>query len=215
MVLEEILQLLSVTSAEKVADMYFEKVAGVKDDMLADADFFLSSDPAAHSLSEIILAYPGFYAIAIFRLASQMQELGVPLLPRIFTEHAHSKTGIDIHPGAQIGVPFFIDHGTGVVIGETTKIGQRVKMYQGVTLGALAVSKEVANQKRHPTVEDDVVLYAGCCILGGQTVIGKGAVIGGNAWVTASIPAQQLVLQNTSIEVLDKKILQSVINFTI
>lgn len=150
-------------------------------------------DPAAKSFEEVIFCYPGLYAITIFRLAHVLHGLGVPVLPRIMTEHAHGKTGIDIHPGANIGEEFFVDHGTGVVIGETTDIGARVTLYQGVTLGALSFQRDeegalVRGNKRHPTIEDDVVIYAGATILGGATVIGKGSVIGGNVWVTRSVP---------------------------
>ena len=144
------------------------------------------------------MSYPSLHAVAIYRLAHELHELGVPLLPRIMTEHAHARTGIDIHPGATIGRRFFIDHGTGVVIGETTVIGDRVQLYQGVTLGALsfprgADGKLLRGQKRHPTIEDDVTIYAGATILGGETVIGRGSVIGGNVWLTESVPANTRV----------------------
>lgn len=149
-------------------------------------------DPAAKSYDEIIFSYPGLFAITVYRIAHQLYEQGVSLIPRIMTEYAHSKTGIDIHPGAQIGKSFFIDHGTGVVIGETTKIGDRVRIYQGVTLGALSLPKDAVerlrNEKRHPTIEDDVIIYAGVTILGGETVIGARSVIGGNVWITTSVP---------------------------
>jgi serine O-acetyltransferase len=148
-----------------------------------------TGDPAARSRSEVIRTYPGFYAISAYRVAHKLVELGVPGIPRIITEHAHSRTGIDIHPEARIGNHFCIDHGTGVVIGETTVIGNHVKIYQGVTLGALSVNKEDAQRKRHPTLEDNVVVYAGATILGGETVIGQGSIIGGNVWLTRSVPA--------------------------
>ena len=153
-----------------------------------DIDAMYEGDPAAKSRDEVIRTYPGFYAIAAYRIAHELHSLGVLGIPRIITEHAHSKTGIDIHPGAKIGDHFCIDHGTGVVIGETSVIGDHVKIYQGVTLGALSVNKEDASKKRHPTLEDNVVVYAGATILGGETVIGKGSVIGGNVWLTSSIP---------------------------
>ena len=150
-------------------------------------------DPAAKSFDEIIFSYPGLYAITIYRIAHQIFHQGVPLIPRIMTEYAHSKTGIDIHPGAHIGESFFIDHGTGVVIGETTAIGKRVRLYQGVTLGALSLSREecenLRNQKRHPTIEDDVIIYANATVLGGKTIIGARSVIGGNVWITDSVPS--------------------------
>jgi serine O-acetyltransferase len=149
-------------------------------------------DPAAKSFDEIIFGYPGIFAITVYRIAHQLYEQGVSLIPRIMTEYAHSMTGIDIHPGARIGESFFIDHGTGVVIGETTEIGNHVRIYQGVTLGALSLPKETVerlrNEKRHPTIEDDVIIYAGVTILGGKTVIGARAVIGGNVWITESVP---------------------------
>ncbi len=149
-------------------------------------------DPAAKSYDEIIFSYPGLFAITVYRIAHQLLEQGVPLMPRIMTEYAHSQTGIDIHPGAHIGESFFIDHGTGVVVGETTEIGDRVRIYQGVTLGALSLPREAVDalrmKKRHPTIEDDVIIYGGATILGGDTVIGARTVIGGNVWLTESVP---------------------------
>jgi serine O-acetyltransferase len=149
-------------------------------------------DPAARGFDEIIFSYPGLFAVTIYRIAHQLHHQGVPMIPRIMTEFAHSHTGIDIHPGAQIGESFFIDHGTGVVIGETTVIGNRVRLYQGVTLGALSLSREecesLRNRKRHPTIEDDVIIYANATVLGGETVIGARSVIGGNVWITHSVP---------------------------
>jgi serine O-acetyltransferase len=149
-------------------------------------------DPAAKSYDEIIFSYPGLFAVTVYRVAHQLHGQGLPLVPRIMTEYAHSVTGIDIHPGASIGESFFIDHGTGAVIGETTEIGNRVRIYQGVTLGALSVPREEVDElrtkKRHPTIEDDVVIYSGATILGGETVIGARSVIGGNVWITESVP---------------------------
>lgn len=149
-------------------------------------------DPAAKSYDEIIFSYPGLFAITVYRIAHEIYKQKVSLIPRIMTEYAHGRTGIDIHPGARIGESFFIDHGTGVVIGETTEIGQRVRLYQGVTLGALSLPKDAVeklrNEKRHPTIEDDAIIYAGVTILGGETVIGARSVIGGNTWLTASVP---------------------------
>ncbi len=151
-----------------------------------------SGDPAAKSYDEIIFCYPGLFAIMVYRVAHQLYRQGVPLIPRIMTEYAHGKTGIDIHPGAEIGESFFIDHGTGVVIGETTIIGKRVRLYQGVTLGALSLPPEAVEslrtQKRHPTIEDDVIIYSGATVLGGETVIGARSTIGGNVWLTESVP---------------------------
>jgi serine O-acetyltransferase len=158
-------------------------------DVLAAFD----SDPAASGIDEIVACYPGLYAIAIYRVANRLLSLGGEVVPRMLTEYAHSRTGIDIHPGATIGASFFIDHGTGIVIGETSHIGDRVRVYQGVTLGALSVrhrsrADKAQGNKRHPTIEDDVTIYANATILGGNTVIGKGAVVGGNAWITFSVP---------------------------
>lgn len=161
----------------------------------------LEGDPAAQSIDEVIFSYPGLFAITVYRLAHALWIRDVPLLPRMMTEYAHSKTGIDINPGAEIGEHFFIDHGTGIVIGETTKIGDRVRVYQGVTLGALSLPKDAGsryrNKKRHPTIEDDVIIYSGATILGGETVIGTRSVIGGNVWITESIPPDTRVLLKT------------------
>jgi len=168
-----------------------------------DVEAAYMGDPAAKSFAEIILSYPSIKAVTIQRLAHVLHTLGVPLLPRIMTEHAHQATGIDIHPGAEIGRSFFIDHGTGVVVGETTRIGDHVKLYQGVTLGALSFSLDeqgnmIRGQKRHPTIEDDVTIYAEATILGGETVIGKGSVIGGNVWLTSSVPpGSKVVIEPT------------------
>jgi serine O-acetyltransferase len=164
-----------------------------------DAEALYQGDPAARSLDEVILTYPGFYATAIYRFAHALHGLGLPLVPRLLTEMAHRNTGVDIHPGARIGRRFVIDHGTGVVIGETCVIGNGVKLYQGVTLGALTVDKALADQKRHPTLEDRVVVYANATILGGGTVIGHDSVIGGNAWITASVPPFSLVSRKSEV----------------
>lgn len=180
-------------AAEGMVNQFFDMLPPLRADLLHDADAMLEGDPASRSKSEVVRSYPGFYAIASYRIANTLLHLGVPDIPRIITEHAHSRTGIDIHPGATIGGHFCIDHGTGIVIGETTHIGDHVKIYQGVTLGALSVSKEDAKRKRHPTIEDHVVLYAGASILGGETVIGHHSVIGGNVWLTRSVPPHSKV----------------------
>ena len=159
-----------------------------------------SGDPAAASRDEVIFAYPGFLATAVHRIAHILYRLDVPLVPRLLAEWAHGKTGIDIHPGAQIGASFAIDHGTGIVIGETSVIGERVRVYQGVTLGALAVSKRLAHKKRHPTLGHDVVVYANATILGGSTVVGDGSIIGGNVWLTTSVPPRSVVQFTSSVE---------------
>lgn len=166
-----------------------------------DARAIYKSDPAARSLEEVYLAYPGFYAIAIFRLSHELYLKGFPIVPRLMTEYAHYKTGVDINPGAQIGASFFIDHATGVVIGETAVIKDHVKLYQGVTLGALSVNKNHQGIKRHPTIEDNVTIYANATILGGQTVIGKNSIIGGNVWLTDSVPPGSLVTHRPKIQI--------------
>jgi serine O-acetyltransferase len=176
--------------AERIVGIFFDRLPAVRAILATDVQAAFDGDPAATSTDETIFCYPGLSAITIQRLAHEFYLLGVPLLPRIMTEYAHSRTGIDIHPGADLGESFFIDHGTGVVIGETTTIGRNVKVYQGVTLGALAPAfgQLLRGQKRHPTIEDNVTIYAGATILGGGTVIGKGSVIGGNVFITKSVP---------------------------
>ncbi len=178
---------------KEIAKAFFSNLERVFDSINQDIDAMFEGDPAAKSRTEIVRSYPGFFAIAAYRVAHEIHKLGVQLIPRIITEFAHGKTGIDIHPGAQIGHHFCIDHGTGVVIGETTNIGNHVKIYQGVTLGALSVRKKDADSKRHPTIEDKVVIYAGATILGGETTIGENTVIGGNVWLTKSVPANSRV----------------------
>lgn len=169
-----------------------------------DIEAIYQGDPAAISKFEVIRAYPGFYAICLYRIAHALLRLDIPLLPRILTEYAHSKTGIDIHPAAEIGEYFCIDHGTGVVIGETCIIGDHVKLYQGVTLGALSVDKNMAFMKRHPTVEDHVIIYSGATILGGDCLIGHHSIIGGNVWLTKSVPPCSTVYHRPDIEVVEQ-----------
>ncbi len=176
-----------VQSSAFPPELLFGSLLAIRETLVMDANAILNGDPAATSLDEIILSYPGFLATAHYRLAHFLHQQGFNLVPRIITEKAHRETGIDIHPGAKIGERFFVDHGTGVVIGETTVIGSGVKLYQGVTLGALSISKEMAKSKRHPTIEDEVLIYANATILGGETVIGRGSIIGGNAWITESV----------------------------
>ncbi len=208
----DLLNILNATKAcrncdnEKIARTFFEKVPELYRLLNTDIHSLLTGDPAARVEFEVIRAYPGFYALCFYRIAHELLQLEVPLLPRILTEHAHSKTGIDIHPAAKIGEHFFIDHGTGIVIGETAEIGNHVKLYQGVTLGALSVNKSLEFTKRHPTVEDYVVIYSGATILGGDTVIGHHCVIGGNVWLTKSIPAGTLVYHDPEIIVVEGKI---------
>lgn len=187
--------------AVAIADRFFRRLAATCACLGQDAAFIQANDPACTSVSEVILAYPGFYAIAAYRVGHILYREGVPTLPRLITEHAHEWTGVDIHPGAEIGCPFFIDHGTGVVVGETTRIGDRVKVYQGVTLGALSVKKELAQERRHPTIGDDVVLYASAAVLGGDTFVGEGSVIGGNVWLTESVPARSIVYHKSTVRI--------------
>lgn len=175
--------------AQKAVETLIAEIPALRKKIQMDADAILQGDPAARSLGEVILSYPGLEAILIYRIAHFLHKNGIPLIPRIMTEHAHNKTGIDIHPGAEIGESFFIDHGTGIVIGETAVIGNNVRIYQGVTLGALCLKKDLQNKKRHPTIQDDVTIYSGATILGGETIIGKGCTICGNTWIVESIPA--------------------------
>ena len=175
--------------AEEIVQKFLERLTTIREYLCTDVQAAYDGDPAAYSTDEIIFSYPGLFAITVYRIAHELWELKVPMIPRIMTEYAHSKTGIDIHPGAKIGKYFFIDHGTGIVIGETTEIGDNVKIYQGVTLGALSTRKgqQLKGTKRHPTIGDNVTIYSGTTILGGETVIGKGATIGGNAFIVNSV----------------------------
>jgi serine O-acetyltransferase len=182
----------AVPQADRV-DRFFAGLPPIYEALLADADAMYQGDPAATSLDEVILGYPGFFAIAIYRIAHALHELGVPLFPRLLTEFGHRETGIDIHPAAEIGVRFAIDHGTGVVIGETAVLGDRVKLYQGVTLGAASVRKSLSQTKRHPTIGNNVVIYANATILGGDTVVGDDSIIGGNVWLTHSVPPKSVI----------------------
>jgi serine O-acetyltransferase len=181
--------------AAEVVSAFLDRIPAVRETLSDDVQAAFDSDPAAQSTDETVFSYPGLYSISVQRLAHEFYRLDVPLLPRIMTEYAHGETGIDIHPGAELGNRLFIDHGTGVVIGETCVIGRNVKIYQGVTLGALApdFGQALRGTKRHPTIEDDVTIYAGATILGGETVIGRGSVIGGNVFITRSVPAQNRV----------------------
>ncbi len=188
--------------AADCAAEFLMRLPVLRETLASDVQAAYDGDPAATCLDEIIFSYPGIYAVMVYRLAHELFRLGVPLIPRIMTEHAHHRTGIDIHPGTSIGASFFIDHGTGVVIGGTAIIGAGVKLYQGVTLGAFSFDKDsngqlIRDTKRHPTLEDDVVIYAGATILGGDTIIGRGSVIGGNVWLTHSIPPGTRVLQES------------------
>ena len=197
------------------AAVFFATIPALYKKLLLDATALFEADPAAKTIDEVLVAYPGFFAIATHRIAHQLQQQKIPLLPRIISEYAHSKTGIDIHPGATIGESFAIDHGTGIVIGETTVIGNKVKIFQGVTLGALSVQKEKASQKRHPTIEDNVVIYSGATILGGETVVGHDSVIGGNVWLTNTVIPFSIVYQQTDVIIQDKKTFTEPYNFFI
>ena len=208
---QELVSILNRTKAceecnnDLVAQHFFDYLPELHRIMRTDAESIYDGDPAATSEFEVIRSYPGFFAISLYRLAHALLRLEVPLIPRILTEHAHSETGIDIHPGAVIGEYLFIDHGTGIVIGETAVIGNRVKLYQGVTLGALSVEKVLANTKRHPTIEDDVIIYAGATILGGETVIGHDSIIGGNVWLTSSVPPHSTAYHQPTVKIVDSK----------
>lgn len=183
-----------------IENRFVEQLPRVHDLLMKDAEAISAGDPAARDTREVIRTYPGFYAVAIHRMAHEFHKLEVPLIPRILSEFAHSQTGIDIHPGATIGENFCIDHGTGIVIGGTSLIGNNVKIYQGVTLGALSVRKDLAETKRHPTIEDNVVIYAGATILGGDTVVGEGSIIGGNVWLPKSVPSGSRVYYRANVK---------------
>lgn len=193
-------------NSDEVSRAFFNGVPELYRVLNTDVDAILNGDPAAKSEFEVIRAYPGFYALCFYRIAHLLYELEVPLLPRILTEYAHSKTGIDIHPAAEIGEYCYVDHGTGIVIGETAVIGNYVKIYQGVTLGALSVDKSMASIKRHPTIEDNVILYSNATVLGGDTVIGHNSIIGGNVWLTHSVPSGSLVYHNSEIIIEERKL---------
>ena len=185
----------------KVWERYVGQLPSILENLNLDAEAIRNCDPASLSIEEVYMAYPGFYAIAIYRLAHELYKVGFPMVPRLMTEYAHRQTGVDINPGAQIGKAFFIDHATGVVIGETAVIKDHVKVYQGVTLGALYVEKSLKDVKRHPTIESNVTIYANATILGGETVIGENTIIGGNAWLTSSVPPNSTVFHTPEIKI--------------
>ncbi|MDR0720238.1 MAG: serine O-acetyltransferase [Treponema sp.] len=192
-------------AAELITETFFAELPQIRAMLAEDMKAAFAGDPAAKSFEEVIISYPGFEAITAHRLAHFFYNAGVPIIPRMISELIHSRTGIDIHPGAQIGAAFFIDHGTGVVVGETSVIGKNVKIYQGVTLGALSVKKEEADKKRHPTIEDDVTIYANATILGGATVIGRGSVIGGSVWITKPVPPGSTVYIKSGGQVIEPR----------
>lgn len=193
--------------AEEIVTAFLKKIPALREILATDVQAAYDGDPAAFNTDEVIFSYPGVFAISVNRIAHELHLLGVPMIPRIMTEYAHSLTGIDIHPGATIGSYFFIDHGTGVVVGETTEIGNCVKIYQGVTLGALSTrgGQSLRHAKRHPTLEDNVTVYSGASILGGETVIGEGAIIGSNAFITSSVPSRTRVsIKNPELQFKDR-----------
>ena len=188
-----------------VWDAFLQTLPTLLEKLNFDAKACVDFDPASNSVEEVYIAYPGFFAIAIHRFCNELFNLDVPLIPRLMSEYAHRLTGVDIHPGATIGESFFIDHATGIVIGETSIIKDNVKIYQGVTLGALQVKKSLQNTKRHPTVEENVVIYANATILGGETTIGANSVIGGNVWITSSVPENSFVYHKPETKMKPKK----------
>jgi serine O-acetyltransferase len=201
----KILSALNIGNGVNIWATFKEELPEIRKKLDLDAIAFECNDPASHSLEEIYLAYPGFHAISIYRLSHALYKLNVHILPRMMTEYIHGITGIDIHPGATIGESFYIDHGTGIVIGETSIIKNGVKIYQGVTLGGIQVSKDLAKTKRHPTIEDNVCIYANATILGGDIVIGANSTIGANVWITESVPENSLVTYQTEIKIRPKK----------
>lgn len=188
-----------LSDPDLVTERFLDQLPGIYEILISDAHAIFNGDPAARSLEEVIICYPGFLAIMVYRIAHLLFKENLPVVPRMLTEYAHSKTGIDIHPGAHIGSSFCIDHGTGTVIGETTTIGDHVKIYQGVTLGAISVSKGKASVKRHPDIGDYVTIYSGATILGGKTHIGHHSVIGGNVWLTHSVAPWSVVLNKSEV----------------
>ncbi len=210
-----IARLHNLEAADKKTEAFFQKLPALQQRLYKDAACYLRFDPAAKTLEEVIITYPGFFALCVHRIAHELHQLGLPLISRLFSEYAHSKVGIDIHPAAKIGKNFFMDHGTGIVIGETTEIGDNVKIYQGVTLGALYVEKKLSDVKRHPTVEDNVVIYANATILGGATVIGHDSTIGGGAWLTRSVIPYSLVTNTVDVKIRSGKDFSGPFDFVI
>ena len=201
----EISSKLSIENSENLWNEFQKQFLTIRRKLDLDAASFLKNDPASTCIEEVYLAYPGFYAISIYRLSHQLHLLKVPIIPRMMSEYVHGITGIDIHPGATIGESFFVDHGTGIVIGETSIIKSNVKIFQGVTLGGIQVKKEMQSTKRHPTIEDNVTIYANATILGGDIIIGANSTIGANVWITQSVPENSLVTYQTEIKIRPKK----------
>ncbi|WP_420551546.1 serine O-acetyltransferase EpsC [Tenacibaculum aiptasiae] len=200
-----ILKELNILEGESIWALYQESFCRIREQLDLDALAFEQNDPACKSLEEVYLAYPGFHAIAVYRLSHELVKLNVPILPRMMSEYIHGVTGTDIHPGATIGASFFIDHATGIVIGETTHIQNNVKIYQGVTLGGLQVKKELASTKRHPTIENNVTIYANATVLGGNVVIGQNSIIGANVCVTESVPEGSIVTYESENKITTRK----------
>ncbi|HTN68767.1 MAG TPA: serine O-acetyltransferase EpsC [Dysgonamonadaceae bacterium] len=213
--LDNISKLTSKEIANDMMEKFFIDFPNIQHRLAEDAYCYFENDPAAKSIEEVVLTYPGFFALCVHRIAHKLHELKVPLIPRLFSEYAHAKVGIDIHPGAKIGKNLFLDHGTGIVIGETTVVGNDVKIYQGVTLGALYLEKKLSSVKRHPTVEDNVVIYAAATILGGNTVIGRHSTIGGGAWLTKSVIPYSLVYNKVDVKIKTVKNFQEPNDFVI
>ncbi len=213
--LKNISKITSKKFARNVMEEFFIDFPNIQHRLAEDACCYLDNDPAAKSIEEVVLTYPGFFALCVHRIAHKLHELEVPLIPRLFSEYAHSKVGIDIHPGAKIGENLFMDHATGIVIGETAVVGNNVKIYQGVTLGALYLEKKLSSTKRHPTVEDNVVIYAGATILGGDTVIGRYSTIGGGAWLTQSVIPYSLVYNKVDVKIKTVRDFEEPNNFVI
>ena len=201
----EVTEKLSIENGETFWETFKNQFTDIRKKLDLDAIAIEKNDPATKSLEEVYLASPGFYAIAIYRLSHELYALNIPILPRMMSEHAHGITGIDIHPGATIGDSFFVDHGTGIVIGETSIIKNNVKIFQGVTLGGIKVKKSMTSTKRHPTIEDNVTIYANATILGGDISIGANSTIGANVWITRSVPENSLVTYQTEIKISTKK----------
>jgi len=201
----EIVERLELEKGEEIWEQFCPLIPSITQKVMLDADAINRNDPAAKSIDEVYFAYPGLFAIAIYRISHELNKLGLPLIPRIMSEYAHSSSGTDIHPGAQIGESFFIDHATGTVIGETTIIGDNVMIYQGVTLGAFHIDKALSQTKRHPTIEDNVIIYANATILGGETVVGAGSTIGANVWITESVAPNSFVYHKPETRIVNKK----------
>jgi len=205
----------AVENPSKKVNYFFDQLPKLQEILYEDAKTFYNNDPSAYSIEEVILSYPGFYALVVHRLANTLYKMGIPIIPRLWSEYAHTKAGIDINPGATIGKRFFLDHGTGIVIGETCVIGDDVKIYQNVTLGALHVTKNMQSKKRHPTIENNVILYSGATILGGETNIGHDSTIGGNVWLTKSVEPFSLIYYTSQLKYKTVKNGTEPINFVI